>query len=328
MVTSGEPSPAASAEMVHIGPLQLDMSSPVSVDCTLEEASADVESGSHVAGGAEVVRAGGAATLAYCLIVLGHAGVLSVHSRFSLSEGPFFFYLAAVEVALAFESLVFAAGGLGFTSWGLTPLIVAGRIRLLAAAVAWPWLVPWAAELSCRCGASPPPGGTTLVYHAVSLALFVGSFFMVREVAFLLRGEPPSALDGGLQPRVGDCLPSNALLGGQFRLDKADLEATGRAIFVPARPRKGLYAGSGLSVLAHFAAGISQVRSNGSSPWLLVGVSCALAARRAKASLLPSTWSREGPRLLCRLGELWWLWCCVLELQTCEASSSWLAKCE
>ena len=68
-----------------------------------------------------------------------------------------------------------------------------------------------------------------------------------------------TSLGAARNAQFGDCLPSNALLGGQFRLSKEDLEATGRVIFVPARTRSGLYIGSGLAMLTHLIGGISRI---------------------------------------------------------------------
>ena len=40
----------------------------------------------------------------------------------------------------------------------LSLLTTLGRLRLLGAALAWPWLLPWAAELGCRCQAGQVGG--------------------------------------------------------------------------------------------------------------------------------------------------------------------------
>jgi len=199
------------------------------------------------------------------------------------------------------------------------------------------WLVPWAAELGCRCTPSPWPQGPLLLVQSQSLATFVSAYFAMRELCVLLRGEPPSALDASVAPRFGDCMPSNALLGGQFRLDKADLETTGRTVFVPARPRKGLYVASGLAMCSHLLGGVALCRRGLAPPWWLLGSGCALLARKAgdcgsqrpaAAKAEGQVGLREAARLACRAGELWWMWCCVRQLQRCEAGDvGWLATC-
>ncbi|CAE8610180.1 unnamed protein product [Polarella glacialis] len=285
-------------------------------------------------------RASPLATAGYVLVVVGHLWVLRVHAVATGAEALLFASLASVEVALALEAAVYALGALGH-SFGLPLLTLLGRVRLLGAAVAWPWLLPWASELSCRCSAVSVGTGSTLVHLTVVLAGLMGAFFALREVSFAVRGEPPSAT-GAAAAQLGDCLPGQAIFGGQFRLDKADLEETGRAVFVPARPRQGLYIGSGLAMLGHLAFGVVFMRTAALPPWLLLGALVALLGRwfgqlppvgknmREKGAPTDSTllWRREGPRLACRLGELVWLWCCVQELQRCEASPTWLAVCE
>jgi len=289
-------------------------------------------------------RASRLATSGYLFIAAGHAWLLHVHAVASGATGRLFAALAVVELALLVEAAVFALGGFG-RPCSLAVLTFAGRVRLLGAAVAWPWLVPWAAELSCRCGAVSGPTGAALLHHSVGAAALVGGFLALREASFLVRGEPPSALGSGEEPRLGDCLPSQAVLGGQFRLDKADLEETGRVVFVPARPRQGLYVGAGLAMLGGLLFGACMAWSSSPPPWLLLGSLVALMGRwfgqlpkfkgrsEEGAAAIAATdsgllWRREGPRLICRLGELVWLWCCVMELRRCESLPEWLASCE
>jgi len=283
------------------------------------------------------------ATLGYVLIVAGHMWLLKVHAEATAADGQLFAALATVELALAFEAAVFALGGFG-RPLSLAVLTLAGRLRLLSAAVAWPWLVPWGAELSCRCGALSPSTGAGLLRHSVGAAVLIGAFFALREVSFIVRGEPASAL-GTSESQLGDCLPSQAVLGGQFRLDKADLEETGRVVFVPARPRQGLYVGAGLAMLAGLTLGTALAQVNSFPPWLLLGALGALLGRwfgqlpkfkgrgEEGAAAMKFTdsalmWRREGPRLICRFGELFWIFCCIEELRRCEAMSSWLSVCQ
>merc|ERR1712203_1106476 len=101
--------------------------------------------------------------------------------------------------------------------------------------------------------------------------MLISAFFVLREVSFLIKGEPMSALDAAARPQFGDCLPSQAVLGGQFRLDKADLEETGRVVFVPARKRQGLYIGSGLAMLFNLIFGFAMLQATPFPPWLLFG---------------------------------------------------------
>jgi len=284
-------------------------------------------------------RASPLATAGYFGIVFGHIWLLKVHAVATGVDGTLFGTLAAVEVALAFEALVFALGAWG-RSCNFTLLTVLGRVRLLSAAIAWPWLVPWVAELSCRCNVVGKSTGAMVLHHSLGVATLVGGFFLVREVSFLFRGEPASAIDAGAKAQLGDCLPSQAVLGGQFRLDKADLEETGRVVFVPARPRQGLYIGSGLAMLANLIFGVTFLNQALFPPWLLLGAAAALSGRwfgqlpkfkgREEGSTTSDStlvWRREAPRLVCRFGELIWIGCCILEIQRCESTSSWLDSC-
>lgn len=281
------------------------------------------------------------ATAGYLFVALGHIFLLQWHSQLpSSSETWFFGALAVVELCLSFEALVFAAGCLGRPGAALKFLRTVGRFRLLGAAMAWPWLIPWSVELGCRGHALSLNFGATLLSQTRGLALFINGIFLCRELSLIFSDVPVSAY-GAAKPQFGDCLPGNAMMGGQFRLDKADLEETGRAVFVPATPRSGLYIGSGLAVLANLLLAPNFAISGGFPPWQLAGVICALLARqfgqlppfkgrkegsdRFDSRLL---WRREGPRLVCRLGELLWITFCVLELQRRENSADWLPACE
>ena len=157
------------------------------------------------------------------------------------------------------------------------------------------------------------------------------AFYIWGELQLAIFSHPVDS--GSSSGSMEMCLPSQTLLGGQFRLDKADLEETGRAVFVPAQPRHGLYAGAGLALLAHLGFGLAFKFPS----WLLLGALGALAGRwfgslpvprKLKGRKHVNVWGREGPRLVCRVGELLWIGCCVLELQSCEASSRWLSVCQ
>lgn len=306
------------------------------------EAEADVDAAPVLLSGA--ARASRAATAGYVCIAAGHSWLLSQHSQAASADGPFFAALAVVELALAFEAAVFALGAFGRTS-GFPLLTVIGRLRLLGAAMAWPFLMPWSAELTCRCGGVSPATGAALLLHSQGLSMLIGAFFLLREVSYLVRGQPASALDASAPSQIGDCLPSQAVLGGHFRLDASELEDTGRAVFVPARQRHGLYVGSGLAMLACLASGVVMASAGGAPPYLLLGCLAALLGRRFDdVPKLPRRggkdedgggaadegrlWRREGPRLACRMGELVWIWCCLAELRRCEAAASWLPSCE
>lgn len=251
--------------------------------------------------------AGQVANALYLLLSLAHLSLIYVQSVSTATDGSLFLLLSGLQVVLAFEATVYAAGGFSISKAALE---MAGRIRLLLGATAWAWLVPWAAELNCRCNAEPkesshPASSTALLalQQGYTLAFFVSGFFALREICVILRGEPPSALDRSQRPRFGDCLPSNAVLGGQFRLDKAELEASGRAIFIPSRPRAGLDLSSGLALVSHLF-GAFVLRGRGmTGPWMLGGCG-ALAARRLGSVWDAACSGSEVPRLLCRSGEL------------------------
>eukprot|EP00927_Polykrikos_kofoidii_P073443 TRINITY_DN69486_c0_g1_i1.p1 TRINITY_DN69486_c0_g1~~TRINITY_DN69486_c0_g1_i1.p1 ORF type:complete len:334 (+),score=41.08 TRINITY_DN69486_c0_g1_i1:74-1075(+) len=291
------------------------------------------------------------ATLGYVAVAAGHLWILSGHAAQASSgeSAGFFAMLAVIEAALAYESALLAIGGFSVAATGscLPLLSFAGRVKLLGAAMAWPWLMPWTAELSCRCGRISVVTGTMMLHHTLSLAIIITLFFVACELSFAVWGEPPSALAGGgaaaPPAQIGDCLPSQAVLGGHFRLDKADLEETGRAIFVPARKRTGLYVGAGLAVLSHLIAGFAEAPADLAAarpPWILIGAIVVVLGRRwgelpklrargeEKGDRSFSPWRREGPRLITRAGELVWMFCCVMELQKCEAQPSWLASCQ
>lgn len=306
-----------------------------------------------------------AATAGYVVVASGHAGLLWVHFQ-NGTDDTLFVRLAAVQVCLCFEAAVYALGDASCwsrcshsaRSRGLALVEFVSRVRLLASAIVWAWLVPWAAELACRCKDEASAeghttfsesGGAMALEHARGLAMFVSVYFAFREVLFCLRGEPPSALDKSVKPQFGDCLTSNAVLGGQFRLDKNTLEETGRVLYVPARHRQGLYVASGLATLSHLAGGATlALRSASASapPWWLLGASGALLSRRLgdrfggaqgkpsakEDDAVPTKRSQrcdwDAVRLFGLTGELWWIACCVLELQRCQASStSWQPSC-
>lgn len=276
------------------------------------------------------------ATVGYWAIALGHLWVLRIHAIATGAEAMLFATLAVVEVALAMEAAVYAIGSWGH-EFGLPLLTFAGRVRLPGAAMAWPWLLPWASELSCRCGTVTVATGQILRQLTLALAGLLTAFYVWGEMQLIIF-TPPKLASGSQQSMMAGCLPET-LLGGQFRLDKADLEETGRAVFVPAQARKALYAGAGLALMGHLAFGIAFGHQD-LPPWLLLGALLALLGRwvgnlppmkrkrDVNTSDSQTLWRREAPRLACRLGELLWVYCCVLELQRCEAASSWLLRCE
>ncbi|CAE7234997.1 unnamed protein product [Symbiodinium natans] len=275
------------------------------------------------------------ATVGYWTIAVGHLWVLRIHALTTGAEAMLFATLALVEVALALEAAVYAVGGLG-TQIGLPILTLLGRVRLLGAAMAWPWLLPWVSELGCRCHVVTPGYGLTLVHATTALAGLLTLFYLGGEMQLAVFASPANSSD-----TMTGCMPS-PILAGQFRLDKADLEETGRAVFVPAQARKGLYVGAGLALLVHLCFGMAFALFGvpGFPPWLLVGALAAMLGRsfgqlppmakdREKGASNDSRilWRREGPRLVVRLCELAWIWCCVMELQRCETSSEWLPVC-
>ena len=316
---------------------QLNLLLPEVCGCCLSAMSDD-----HAAHGPVLLSGAAApsrlATAGYWTVALGHLWVLRIHALATGAEAMLFATLALVEVALALEAAVYAIGSLG-TKVGLPLLTLLGRIRLLGSAMAWPWLLPWVSELSCRCRVVSPGHGVTLVHVTTALAGLMTVFYFWGEVQLLVFASPVSGVSKA-SDSVG-CLPS-PVLGGQFRLDKADLEETGRAVFVPAQgqARRGLYAGAGLALLGHLCFGLTFAANTGFPPWLLLGALLVMLGR--SFGQLPATlkgqdkgalsdwrilWRREAPRLVVRLCELIWIWCCVLELQRCEVSSDWLPVC-
>ena len=269
------------------------------------------------------------ASAGYWAIALGHLAVLRLHLATD-ADAMLFSTLALVELALAVEAAVYAIGGWG-VQFGLPMLSFLGRVRLLGSAIAWPWLLPWLSELACRCGTVHLETGQLLRHLSLWLAALLTAFYAWGEVQSMLFAPPDS--DGVM----AYCLPSQTLLKGQFRLDKADLEETGRAVFVPAKPRQGLYVGAGLALLCHVA--YSMAFAGLAYGWLLLGSFAALAGRwfgqlppmakkeRGVEAESTSIWRREAPRLACRLGELLWITSCVMELRSCEASGRWLPSC-
>lgn len=269
------------------------------------------------------------ATLGYWAIAVGHLGVLRMHFATD-ADAMLFSTLALVELALAVEAGVYGIGGYSY-QFGLPMLSFLGRVRLLGSAIAWPWLLPWLSELACRCGTVQLATGQLLRHLSLWLAGLLTAFYVWGELQIMLF-TPPSS-----DSVMGVCLPSQTLLAGQFRLDKQDLEETGRAVFVPAQPRQGLYIGAGLALLCHVA--YSMAFAGLAYGWLLLGSLVALAARwfgqlppvakkeRGVEAETTSIWRREAPRLACRLGELLWITSCVLELSSCEASGRWRQSC-
>ncbi|CAE7780945.1 RFC2 [Symbiodinium sp. CCMP2592] len=308
-------------------PLKNREKGKVEVDKDIEQQDSEEARGLADPGWARPV-----ATLIYVCVAVGHLILLKEQCLETQSEGALFVSLAALQVSLSFEATVYAVGGLvqpGGVGFVVNFLESAGRFRLLLGATVWAWLVPWAAEVHCRCGEQPPRATAVLAHQqGQTLACFVSAYFALREACVLLRGEPPSALDRSVPPRFGDCLPGNALLGGQFRMDKAEFEQTGRTVFVPSRLRAGLDTSSGLALAAHVAAALA-LRQN---RWVLATLLCFLVRRLGGAWELllgrRGAWAREVPRLLCRFGELWWLRCALWQLQLCELDASGqLAQC-
>lgn len=274
------------------------------------------------------VKASGLATFLYVFVAFGHLGLLAWHYQSTTSTGGLFIFLAVMEGILGFESLVYAAGAFG-TAATFKPLITMGRVQKLSQAIAWPWLLPWVTELGCRAGASERVAASLWWHHMVQVAAVISAFYLLREFSFAFKGEPVSALNTNVEANFGDCLPSQAIMGGQFRLDKKALETTGRALFVPARERWGLFIGSGLAVLSHLINGVRMSAHVGGLSWLFVGVLLALAGRRSDPLFKTSgvLWTNEGPRLLSRIGELAWLACCIFELRRWESTPGWLESC-
>ncbi|CAK9056627.1 unnamed protein product [Durusdinium trenchii] len=231
---------------------------------------------SSKSGSAPAVLSGAAqpsrlATLGYWAIALGHGWILWVHAVATGAEAMLFTTLAVVECALAMEAAVYAIGSWGH-QFGLPLLTLLGRVRLLGAAMAWPWLLVWASELSCRCGTVTLETGHWLRQLTLVLAGLLTAFYLWGEMQLALFCAPPATEDS-----VMGCLPS-PVLGSQFRLDKADLEETGRAVFVPAQPRKALYAGAGLALMGHLAFGVAFAHQ-AFPPWLLFGSTLAFLGR-------------------------------------------------
>jgi hypothetical protein len=133
------------------------------------------------------------------------------------------------------------------------------------------------------------------------MVLFVG-----REVVGLVRGVPPSAFreamqdgEGGIKgnpsaPRFGDCLASQAMLGGVFKLysDGTILR------YCPYPKRKHYTAPAGLALLASIWVGLNLWVEVGRSE-LFLGAGLSLLCRIAG--------SRLGNPLPNHIGEVLWL---------------------
>lgn len=288
-------------------------------------------------------------------VLAGYAVALAFQYVSLQDAGPLSWWLAIVTASLAFDSFVVAAGDVQAASHS-SLLELMSRLRFLVLAISWAWAIPWSAELACRCGADPPPHGVAPTLFTVQIAIFMNGFFLVRELSYVLCGEPVSALDATAPRKFGDCLPSNALLGGQFRLNKQEFEETGRIVYVPARPRAGLFIPPGLALLMHqISAWQLTTREGGGGfitevPWWLLGTLCALLCRNLGQGL----WAQmrlalckavaegedggrprqrgggcdvsEASRIAARVGELVWVLCCVQQQRWCESQPAWLPR--
>mmetsp|Transcript_44571 Transcript_44571/g.96116 ORF Transcript_44571/g.96116 Transcript_44571/m.96116 type:complete len:305 (+) Transcript_44571:121-1035(+) len=278
------------------------------------------------------------ATALYLSVTIGHVYILWTHASLTSSSDPIFFgSLAVVDVSLAFEAALFAVGAFAAPGRCLSVLAFAGRVNLLAVTISWPWLVPWVVELSCRSRAVSVHSSHLWLNLSYVAATCFMAFVMLREAFFLVVPGPfdPSSGLAASASEAG-CLPGQPVFGGAFRLDKATLEETGRAVFVPIQKRENSQLGSGLAVLSHIIASVLLLRF---PPWQAMGVAAAVVGRVLVPQKFPKKdpatsrydpsllWRREVPRLSCRLCELAWMWCCLKELQLREANPSWLPSC-
>eukprot|EP00927_Polykrikos_kofoidii_P042399 TRINITY_DN36311_c0_g1_i1.p1 TRINITY_DN36311_c0_g1~~TRINITY_DN36311_c0_g1_i1.p1 ORF type:complete len:391 (+),score=45.15 TRINITY_DN36311_c0_g1_i1:150-1322(+) len=339
-----------------------------------------------------------AATACYFAIGFGHAALLGLHATGStlgdvggisrtgsdasgdaittttvavLSWPPWtassIWRLCLLQACLCIEAFIYGVGDPFFwwghevgtcrhwaASRGLALLEHASRWHLLFSVVAWSQSLPWVAELGCRCGATPTGRGGFLCCHA-----------LIREFGFILCGEPASALDPSVRPKFGDCLPSQAMLGGQYRLAGVDLVGSGRAVFVPARPRSGVQIAAGLVFFSHLILGLTMafslrppplptseplsdpVTEGNSSTLLLYGVICSFVCRKAGGitesgyrGKRPEVGEEDAPtssrwlssdvfRLVGMVGDLAWMWCCVQEFHFRASGQfgQWIPQC-
>merc|ERR1711971_1013924 len=153
-----------------------DMKAPVQT--SMAEASTWTDEQPVLLSGA--AHASPLATAGYLAVGAGHLALLCLHATTAKADGFFFTALAAAELALAFEAAIYALGSLGQVM-GLAILTAAGRIRLLGAAIAWPWLLPWASELGCRSGVMSHSVGVTVTHQAFGLACLLTGFFVLSE---------------------------------------------------------------------------------------------------------------------------------------------------
>mmetsp|Transcript_1784 Transcript_1784/g.3993 ORF Transcript_1784/g.3993 Transcript_1784/m.3993 type:complete len:296 (+) Transcript_1784:20-907(+) len=217
--------------------------------------------------------------------------------------------LVIMCIALIFDNLTVAVGALPAVSDRFRLVLeYMGRIRFLVVMLAWPFLMTWHWDLACHCGVATA-ATASLAWH---LGMFLVGFFILREVAFAVRGMPEA---DNTTRQFGDCMPTNALIGGSFRADPDIFTTEGLVVFRPYPPRAGAFAPAGLAIMSAACIGLlfpvfSGLGMHGCV--LLAGVGGCLACRlRANMGKGNHMWSH--------VAEVVWIAAAAGQLYFCQA---------
>eukprot|EP00397_Hematodinium_sp_SG-2012_P031632 GEMP01033609.1.p1 GENE.GEMP01033609.1~~GEMP01033609.1.p1 ORF type:complete len:273 (+),score=57.45 GEMP01033609.1:138-956(+) len=212
--------------------------------------------------------------------------------------------LFVISLVLAFDNSVLALGGLPLP---FSLLQYLGRLRYFTAVLAWPYFLSFAFSLGKNCGWITVTTSEAWEEIFLVIAVTCTLVFVGREIMWFIRGPPLSMIDPKERPNFGDCLPSNALLGGAFGINKYEAEDN-RIVYIPIPERSGIGAPSGLCVLEHLAVGFAALFSGVYSMFL-----CALIALigRMGTNLYFKKRRTVVARMIPRVGEALWLWGCL-----------------
>jgi len=244
------------------------------------------------------------ATLVFFLIAASHTAVACAAQSH---------VLLVISFERAFDSTVMAIGGL---SVPLPILRNLGRIRFFASAIVWPYFLSFAFTLGKKCKWIAEENAVVWEHIFLAVAIFSTGLFVLREIMWFIRGPPPSLMDATEQVNFGDCLPSNALLGGTFGINKHEAEDH-RTVFVPIPARKYNTLPSGLCVLEHLGVGIYALIEG--FPTMFI---CALflTLSRLCSNIYYKDRTTVFARLIVRAAEVLWLWSCLWQ-ESCGENS-------